>query len=77
MAAFFLQQYFNQQDTEAPVKEHSLSSAYSAVSSTVKPSAAKVLQYISAVATASDPVLWINIKAGWQQVTAYYQLLKK
>jgi hypothetical protein len=76
MTAFFLQQYFKQHKA-APGKEHSLSSAYCAIASNVKPSAAKFLQYIFAVAAVSDPVLWINIKTGWQQVTAYYQLIKK
>lgn len=77
MTAFFLQQYFKQQNTAAPGKEHSLSSAYSAIASTVKPSAAKFFHYLFAIAFVSDPVLWRSIKTGWQQVVAYYQLIKK
>lgn len=77
MTAYFLQQYFKHQNIAAPGKEHSLSNAYCAIAYNVKPSAAKFLQYIFAVAAVSDPVLWINIKTGWQQVTAYYQLIKK
>jgi hypothetical protein len=74
MAAFFLQQYFKQQNEAAPGV---LNNALSAIAPSVKTSTSKFLQYIFAIAVVSDPILWINIKTGWQQVRAYYQLIKK
>lgn len=72
MTAFLFHRYF-----KIPVSLSGSSAVFTHLPVILRKMPARLCAGLFALALASDPLLWIHIKTGWQQLMAYYQLIKK
>lgn len=72
MTAFLFHRYF-----KIPGSFNGISALSRQLPVILRKMPARLCAGLFALALASDPLLWINIKTGWQQLMAYYQLIKK
>lgn len=72
MTAFLFHRYF-----KIPCSLSGSSVLSTQVSVVLRKMPARLCAGLFALALASDPLLCIHIKTGWQQLMAYYHLIKK